>query len=262
MTNLTTFSKLLIILSIVGFFSLFGIMCYTCAQNQPSYPQQQSYQQSSPIQDYGDYQVVGQPGGSQVVVVKDHSGSEFLMDMIQFQMLMNMAGGINNVYGYYNQHRYDPDWGRDQSTYRSKTKAVINNYYGSSFDDSKPISDQVKQKEVEYKKSNGFSKPTTSPTTGSTSTSSENQSKGFTNKWFSTPTNTPSPTYNRSNGFSKPKIDHDAYKPSPGFNSTPTYKPSSGFKPSTGSSYKPSGGFRKSNNSSYKSSSGFGKRKN
>ena len=261
MTNLTTFSKVLIILTLVGFFSLFGIMCYNCPKSQPSYSEPSYSQQTAPIQDHGDYQVVSQPGGSQVVVVKDHSGSEFLMDMIQFQMLMNMAGGMNNVYGYYNQHRYDPDWGRDQSTYRSKTKTVINNYYGSSVDDSKPISDQVKQKEIQYQQSKGFSKPTTTSSTGSTSTSGS-QSKGFTNKWFSTPTNTPAPTYDRSNGFSKPKIDHDSYKPSPGFNSTPTYKPSSGFKPSTGSFYKSSSGFGKSSNSSYKSSSGFGKRKN
>lgn len=251
MSQLTTFSKTLIIIIAVGIFSLLAITCYNCTKSQQYHQPATSYQTPSPVQDYGTHQVIAQPGGSQVVVVKDQSGSEFFMDYLIFQTLMN-AGGMNNVYGYYNQHRYDPTWDRDQGYYRSNSKTVINNYYGSQVDDSKPITDQVKQKEVEYKQSNGFK---SKPNTGS-------QSNGFSGKWFNsnTPTSTPEPKYESSPGFKNPTT-------------APKYEKSNGFGSSTkrssnstnsGTNSKPSGGFKSSTSSStggnYKSSSGFKKK--
>lgn len=176
----------------------------------------------APVQDHGDYQVVTQPGGSQVVVVKDHSGAEFFMEMMMFQQLMNMSGGMNNVYGYYNQNRYRPDWNDSQTNYRTKTTTVINNYYGNDrkIDNTKPISDQVK-----YRQSNGFGK------TERTSSTSQ-PSNGFSGKRTPIQTSTPKPTYTPSNGFtSRPSTSTSTYKPSSGFGSSskPTYSGSKGF---------------------------------
>lgn len=256
MTRLTTFSKTLIVIGFVGIFSLLAITCYNCTNRQQYQQPGANYQNSTPVQDYGTHQVISQPGGSQVVIVKDHSGSEFFMDYLMFQSLMNMSGGMNNVYGYYNQHRYDPTWDRDQTSYRTKSKTVINNYYGTPVDDTKSFTEQVKQKDVEYQKSNGFSKPTTPINT-------ETQSRGFSGKWFDskTPTSTPEPKYEKSSGFESASRT-STYKPSNGFeNSTSTYKSSSGFKSnSTKSTYKPSSGFKSSNGNGYKSSSGFKKK--
>jgi len=265
MTQVTTFTKALIIIGFVGVLSLFAITCYNCTKSQQQYQQPAAvYQSAPPVQDYGTHQVISQPGGSQVVVVKDHSGSEFFIDYLMFQSLMNMSGGMNNVYGYYNQHRYDPSWDRDQTSYRSKSKTVINNYYGSSVDDTKPFTEQVKQKDVEYQKSKGFSTPQTQPNSGT-------KSNGFTEKWYSpnTTTSTPEPKYEKSSGF-RSTSGSSTYRPSSGFGSsgsTSTYSPSSGFKSSgSTSTYKSSSGFKSSSSSSssssYKSSSGFGKKKN
>lgn len=251
MTQLTNFSKALILLSVAGIFLLLGITCYHCTQNQQYYQSRQS-----PIQDRGDYQVIQQPNGSQVVVVKDQtSGADIFFDYMVFQTLFN-NGGMNNVYGYYGNHRYDPNWSRDQSYYNSQTKSVVNNYYGST-DDSKSVTDKIK--EVEYQKSKGFSKSnseTYKPSSGfrkvETSTDNGSKSDGFSKKFFSTPTTTSSPSYTPSSGFKS--------------SSSPSYTPSTGFKSSSSSSYKPSSGFKSSSSSSssssYKSSSGFGKRKN
>lgn len=263
MSQLTTFSKALIIIAALGIFSLFAITCYNCTKSEQYRQPATTYQTPSPVQDYGTHQVITQPGGTQVVVVKDQqTGAEFFMEYMMFQSLMNTVGGMNNVYGYYNQHRYDPTWDRDQGYYRSNSKTVINNYYGTSIDDSKPITEQVKQKEIEYQKSNGFSKPTTPTNTGT-------KSSGFTEKWFSpsTTTSTPEPKYEKSSGF-KSTSGTSTYQPSSGFKSsgsTSTYTPSSGFKSSgSTSTYKPSSGFKSSSSSSsgssYKSSSGFKKK--
>ena len=181
----------------------------------------------APVQDHGDYQVVSQPGGSQVVVVKDHSGAEFFMEMMMFQQLMNMSGGMNNVYGYYNQNRYRPDWNDSQTNYRTKTTTVINNYYGNDrkLDNTKPISDQVK-----YRQSSGFGKTERTPSTSQ-------PSSGFSGKRTPIQTSTPKPTYTPSNGFTS----------RPSTSSSSTYKPSSGFGSSSKPSYSGSKGFGKKN---------------
>jgi hypothetical protein len=162
--------------------------------------------QPVPIQDHGTHQVVTQPGGSQVVVVKDHSGAEFFMELMMFQSLMNMAGGMNNVYNYRNQHYNDNDWNDRQRNYRTTTNTVVNNYYGTKSDPNKPISDQIK-----YNQSAGFSRNTNKP------------SNGFNNvKTAPIQTNTPKPNYNQSKGFTTPKTNYTPSKPSSGFGSTST----------------------------------------
>ena len=174
--------------------------------------------QPAPVVDHGTHQVVTQPNGSQVVVVKDEkSGAEFFMELLMFQSLMNMAGGMSNVHGYYNQHRYDNDWNDRQTRYRSNTTTVINNYYGNRGNTTSPsVSERIK-----YNESNGFGRKST-----------PQQSKGFSGNRFSppTPTNTPPPTY----------------KPSPGFTNKPTPRPTTPSKPSSGfgsSGSRPSSGF-------------------
>lgn len=260
MSNLTTFSKILIGIVVLTLSGMLIVTCNNCT-NGCNQNQNQTYRQPV-VQDHGDYQVVQNPSGQQVVVVKDNNGSEFFMNYLMFQTLMN-SGGMSGVRGYYDQHRYDPDWGSQQTTYRSETKSVVNNYYGTSVDDSKPISDQIK---TEYKKSNGFAKPTVKQP-------ESKPSNGFSGKWFesSEKSSTPAPSYKPSSGFGSPlpTSTNNTYKPSSGFSkpSSSSYKPSSGFsKPSSGS-YKPSGGFGKSsssssNSSSSRPSSGFGKKKN
>lgn len=162
--------------------------------------------QPVPIQDHGTHQIVTQPGGSQVVVVKDHSGVEFFMELMMFQSLMNMAGGMNNVYNYRNQHYNDNDWNDRQRNYRTTTNTVVNNYYGTKSDVNQPISDRIK-----YNQSAGFSKNTNKP------------SNGFNNvKTAPIQTNTPRPTYNQSNGFTTPKTNYKPANPKTGFGATST----------------------------------------
>jgi hypothetical protein len=158
--------------------------------------------QPVPIQDHGTHQIVTQPGGSQVVVVKDHSGAEFFMELMMFQSLMNMAGGMNNVYNYRNQHYNDNDWNDRQRNYRTTTNTVVNNYYGTKSDVNQPISDRIK-----YNQSRNTNKP----------------SNGFNNvKTAPIQTNTPKPTYNQSKGFTTSKTNYTPSKPSSGFGSTST----------------------------------------
>lgn len=251
--QLTNFAKILIIVTISGCFLLGAVaMCVNC-KSCVDQSQTTSYRQ--PVQDYGDYQVVSQPDGQQVVVVKDNDGSEFFMNYLMWQTIFN-SQGISGVRGYYSAHRYDPDWGTQQTSYRSSTKTVINNYYGQQVDDSKPLSDQIK-----YNQSKGFGKKSISPTT----VNDASKSKGFTGKWFesSEKTTTPSPSYKPSSGFGS-SSKSSTYKPSSGFgssSSSSSYKPSSGFGSSSRSStYKPSSGFGSSPKSSTSSSRGFGKK--
>jgi len=250
MTRLTLFTKILIGIAAAALFIGCISMCVQCTSC--SNPQQTYRQPQSPVTDYGDYQVVNNPNGQQVVVVKNNDGSEFFMNYLMWQTIFN-SQGMSGVYGYYNQHRSDPDWGYQQSTYRSTTKTVINNYYGATggqkIDDSKPISEQIK-----YNQSNGFGKKETPavPNAGK-------KSDGFSGKWFesSEKTSTPDPVYNKSNGFgsgSTNTTSKPSYSPSSGFGSTKssTYKPSSGFGSGSSSSsgYKSSSGFRSSSRSS------------
>jgi len=259
MTRLTLFTKILIGIAATALFIGCISMCVQCTSC--SDPQQTYHQPQSPVTDYGDYQVVNNPNGQQVVVVKNNDGSEFFMNYLMWQTIFN-SQGMSGVHGYYNQHRSDPDWGYQQSTYRSTTKTVINNYYGATggqkIDDSKPIGEQIK-----YNQSNGFGKKETPvvPNTGK-------KSDGFSGKWFesSEKTSTPDPVYNKSNGFgsgSTNTTSKPSYSPSSGVGSTKssTYTPSSGFgTKSPTSTYKPSSGFGSGSSSSsgYKSSSGFG----
>lgn len=260
MSSLTTFSKVLIVIAALTASSLLGVMCYNCTQST-QYNSSSSYQ-SSPVQDYGNHQVITQPGGSQVVVVKDNSGNDFFMDYLMFQSLMNMTGGMSNVYGYRDQHRYDPTWDRDQSYYKNTSKTVVNNYYGTQVDDNKSFSDQVKQ-QVEYKKSNGFTKPATDPISQPSKVEST-KSNGFSEKWHSpnVETSTSEPKYKPSSGF-KSSGSTSTYTPSKGSGSSSnssSYKPSSGF--GTSKSYKPSSGFesKSSTKPSSSQSKGFGKK--
>jgi hypothetical protein len=183
----------------------------SCHHEQPTVQVVPAPSVQSPIvQSTDKYQVVQQPNGTQVVVVKDeHSMSEFFMDYLMFQSLMNMAGGFDNVNRYYNNNRYNQDWDRQQTTYRTTTKTVINNYYSSSgqkFDDKKPLTEQIK-----YTKSNGFTKQSQpTPYQGQ-------KSNGFTGG--STPytpvkTETKKPVYTPSSGFTRPSTTTSSPKPS------------------------------------------------
>ena len=251
------------ILSTVG-----CIIALTISQCSNDQPYQQSYQQP-PVQDYGDYQVVNNPSGQQVVIVKNDDGSEFFMEYLMWQSIFN-SSGIYGCRNYYQQHYYDSGWSTQQNNYRTSTTSVVNNYYGGSVDASKPLSEQIK-----YKQSNGFGKgkspvqtnsggnttttPTTTSTQGSTQTNTGTKSSGFSQKWYSpnTTTATPKPSYSPSSGFGKSSSPSSTYKPSSGFgssSSSSSYKPSSGFGSKSSSS--------SSSSSSYKSSSGFGKKKN
>lgn len=265
MSRLTTFSKVLIVIAVLTASSLLVVMCYNCTQ-PTQYNSHSTHHQTSPVQDYGDHQIITQPGGSQVVVVKDNFGNDFFMDYLMFQSLMNMTGGMSNVYGYRDQHRYDPTWDRDQTLYRSKSKTVVNNYYGTSVDDSRSFTEQVKQKDIEYEKSKGFSNQSdVQPNT----TSVGKKSEGFSEKWHSpnVTTSIPEPKYTPSSGFkSSGSTSTSTYNPSKGFgssNNNSSYKPSSGFGTSkSNSTYKPSSGFKSnsSNKSSSSPSKGFGKK--
>lgn len=259
MSQLTTFSKILILIVVLVLGTMLVVTCNNCSQGCNRSNQQVYQQTTPPVQDYGDYQVVQQPGGQQVVVMRDDNGQEFFMNYLMWQTIFN-SQGIGGCRGYYNQHRYDPDWNNQQSSYRSYTKSTVNNYYGSGHqvDDSKPLSEQIK-----YNQSKGFGKKPAE-------TVPSNQSKGFTGKWFqsSQPSSTPSPSYKPSSGFGSSSNSSSSYKPSSGFgsgSSSSSYKPSSGFgKSNSSSSYRPSSGFSKpsSSGSSYKSSGGFGRKKN
>lgn len=215
-----------------NFFLFLTLTLLVCSCGQPTYQQPQ-------------YQTIPQPNGQQVVVVQDHDGTEFFMEMLMFQALMS-NGGMGNVQGYYHQNRYAPEFQSQQTTYRT----TVNNYYNDN-----------PTKRPEYKPSNGFG---------------NSNSNGS-----ATQTSQPKVQYNPSNGFSQPTTTSPTPQPSKGFGTSkyvapdvktstppPSYKPSSGFGSSSGSSstYKPSSGFGSkgstttSSSSSYKSSSGFKKK--
>lgn len=251
--RLTLFAKFAMV-SVFAVIIISSLMtCIQCTNPNPEY--RPNYQTQTPILVNDDYQVVTQPSGAQIVIVKDRSGSEIFLEYMLFQTLYS-GNGLNGVYGYYDQHRYDPNWNRDQQYYQRSSKTVINNYYGSQAQvtDDRPISDQVRQ--IEYKKSNGFVKPTNKSTYQPSAGFKEDKSKstgssGFSEKWY--PPNTKTST---------PKAE---YKASPGFrSSTKPYNPSSGFKRSSDPVYKSSSGFKSSTSTkspgTSTKSSGFGKK--
>jgi len=278
MSQLTTFSKLLIVIGLVTLCSVAIITCNNCTQNNQ--PQQVVYTQpSQPVQasqpyvDYGQYQVVGP---DQVVVVYDSwSGSQFYLSYATWQYL----GGYNAAVDYYRKNRYDPVWVGNQNVYKYQVETEINNYYAQSgstekYDPNTPLVEKIK-----YQKSTGFSNPTVTDKSGATVTTGQ-KSTGFSgsqSKWFNTPdVEETKADYKPSTGFTT-KQPETAYKPSTGFSKpTATEQQKTGYKPSTGfkssgdspkpSTYKPSTGFSTQKpqppKQDYKPSTGFGKPKN
>lgn len=206
MAQLTTFSKTLIVITLVGAIAIFAITCNSCLngcsrqsnQNTGYYPTQQS-----------------QP---QVMVVTQPDGSQVFWNYMLWKSLMD-NGGQTTVNNYYNQHRTDEDFQpSNQSKYRDayvqeeQVKTQKSNGFGS-----KPVetnkSNGFGSKPVETKKSNGFGthvpdnpfnksnyKPTTSSSSSSTSTKSVNTTKS---SGFGTKSNSTSTT--KSSGFGKKK---------------------------------------------------------
>ncbi len=80
---------------VIGFTTIAVTSCNGC-QDRPH----QTVVQTQPV-DGVTYQTA--PSGAQVVVVKDRDGSDILMEMAMFNMLMN-SGGINSVREYHHHH--------------------------------------------------------------------------------------------------------------------------------------------------------------
>lgn len=181
------------------------------------------------------YQVVNSPNGGQVVVIKNDDGSDFFMDYLIFQSLMN-SGGIGGVRNYYGQHRYEPNYMNQQNQYKNQYKSVVHNHYYNSSGNSQSTNTQKSQQpEVKYRPSSGFSN------TSSTSTQNNNASSNEVNNGVNSST--------QSKGFSQKYFKPDV----PTKTQPPVYKPSSGFS-STGSTS------TKSNSNPYNQSKGFGKK--
>lgn len=80
-------------------------------------------------QDPDPYSYMQGPNGQQVVVVRDNSGSQFVMDYLLFNSLMN-SGGYNSVVNYYHVH---PTIGRPYNrSYYSSWKPYRGTYSGYS----------------------------------------------------------------------------------------------------------------------------------
>lgn len=195
MSRLTSFSKLLIVIALVGFIAIFAITCNACLGGCNHQPNQNT----------GYYPT--QPQQPQVMVVTQPDGSSFLMNYLLYKSLMD-NGGQTNVYNYYRDHRNDDEFqdsrqNEYRETYRQQEEQVKtqkSNGFGT-----RPVetnkSSGFGSKPVETKKSKGFNyTPQTSPSSGSTSTNSVStkKSSGFGNTSNSTSTK-------KSNGFGKKK---------------------------------------------------------
>lgn len=201
MAQLTTFSKTLIIIGLVGFIAIFAITCNACLGGCNHHPNQNT----------GYYPI--QPQQPQVMVVTQPDGSQVFWNYMLWKSLMD-NGGQSTVNNYYNEHRNDEDFQpNNQSKYREtyvqqeQVKTQKSNGFGT-----RPVetnkSSGFGSKPVETKKSKGFNyTPQTSPSSGSTSTKptwyndkpvSTKKSSGFGNTSNSTSTK-------KSSGFGKKK---------------------------------------------------------
>jgi hypothetical protein len=177
--QLTSFSKILIVLGVFGLIAITAITCNQCLQGcnrQQQY--NQGYQQPTyyPPQQ-PTYQTVIQP-----------DGSSFVMNYLLWRSLMDQ-GGPNVVNNYYNQHRNDDDFRPEkQQQYRQVAENEVKTQKSSGFG-SKPTQTQFSNgfgnKPVQTQSSRGFGS-SSSPSTYSSPSSqsrpnlvSTNRSSGF-----------------------------------------------------------------------------------
>lgn len=197
MAQLTTFSKLLIVLGIVGFFSVVLLTCNSCLQGGNQY--NQSYQQTAPVY-YPQYQTVYR-----------EDGSSFVMNYLLWRSLMDQ-GGPNVVNNYYDSHRNEPDFQpQRQQQFRQEAENEVKTQKSSGFG-SKPTQTQSSNgfgsRPVETNKSNGFGS-NSSPTSEPIKSVQTQNSRGFgssSSSSYSSPTpqsKTNSVSTTRSNGFGK-----------------------------------------------------------
>lgn len=171
MSKLTTFSKVLIGIGLVGFIAIVLMTCNACLSGCGN-NQNTGYYQQQPVQ-----YVSPQPT---VQYVTNPDGTGFWMNYLLYRSLMD-NGGQTNVYNYYQQHRNDEDYQpsgqrryqRDNEVYQEQVKTQKSNGFGS-----RPVetnkSSGFGSKPTETKKSSGFGSytPSTSTNSGSTSTQS------------------------------------------------------------------------------------------
>lgn len=233
---------------------LIGLLLVFSSCYQQPYPRQVVVQQPVAQQvqtgtdDYGNptYEVVSQ-GGQQAVVVYNNDGSQFFMDYVLFNSLLN-SGGWGNVYNtynsnpgyYYNSSLYNrySGWGHSgYYNYSGGRSVVINHYHGSSFHDYssshryvnttprpyRPSSIVNTPNRSAYTPANGGYKPSPAANGGGYKPAPQARQTPAVNPYRPSPAPTPS-----------------SYRPSPP-RSTPSFTPS---KPS-GGGYRPSGGGRK-----------------
>ena len=176
MSNLTSFSKVIILVCITGFIVITAVTCNACLSGCNHNPNTGYHQQ--PVQ-----YVAPQPT---VQYVTNPDGTGFFMIYLLYRSLLD-NGGQTNVYNYYNQHRNDADYQpsgqskyqRDNEVYQEQVKTQKSNGFGS-----KPVetnkSNGFGGREVKTTKSSGFGgyTPSTSSNSSSTSTNTT-KSSGF-----------------------------------------------------------------------------------
>ncbi len=213
-----------------------------------NYPQPVAVVQTQPVQtgvdDYGNptYEVVDN-NGQQAVVVYNNDGSQFFMDYVIFNSLLN-SGGWGSVYNtyntnpglYYNSGLYSRYSGWHHSGYYNYSGGrpiVINNYHGSSFHDYS----------VSHRYNSSYTPRAYRPSTVTKGSQPVNRQQTSSTPYRATPVANAQRSTPVQQGY-KPAVrpQSNAYKPAaPAYKpAAPSYKPSApAYKP-TAPSYKPS----------------------
>lgn len=213
MSKLTTFSKVLIGIGLVGFIAIVLMTCNACLSGCGN-NQNTGYYQQQPVQ-----YVSPQPT---VQYVTNPDGTGFWMNYLLYRSLMD-NGGQTNVYNYYQQHRNDEDYQpsgqrryqRDNEVYQEQVKTQKSNGFGS-----RPVetnkSSGFGSKPTETKKSSGFGTYTPSTTSNSSSTSTQTKkSSGF--GWGNSSSTSKSINTSKSSGFGSSSSKSTSTSKSSGF---------------------------------------------
>lgn len=223
--------------------------CYQQPYPQRIVVQQPVQQVQTGTDDYGNptYEVVSN-GGQQEVIVYNPNGTQFFMDYILFNSLIN-NGGWGSVYGrynanpglYYNQSYYNTysSWHHSgYYNYGSGHSIVINNYHGTSFHDyahSHPYSSSYRPSA--YRPSSVISntarapqsssyRPTVNPQTNAYKPAPSSAYKPAASTSTYRPTVTPAPSYRPATSSPSSSYRPSAPSPSRSSSSSSSYRPS------------------------------------
>jgi hypothetical protein len=213
MSKLTTFSKVLIGIGLVGFIAIVLMTCNACLSGCRN-NQNTGYYQQQPVQ-----YVSPQPT---VQYVTNPDGTGFWMNYLLYRSLMD-NGGQTNVYNYYQQHKNDEDYQpsgqrryqQDNEVYQEQVRTQKSNGFGS-----RPVetnkSSGFGSKPTETKKSSGFGTYTPSTTSNSSSTSTQTKkSSGF--GWGNSSSTSKSINTSKSSGFGSSSSKSTSTSKSSGF---------------------------------------------